>query len=58
MDLSLNDSPNSTPEHVPSVSIQPDFIAHSVNNLSLCMQVQLAQSIDIDCGINISTERK
>ena len=31
MDLSLNDSPNSTPEHVPSVSIHPDFIAHSVN---------------------------
>ena len=41
MDLSLNDSPNSIPEHVPSVSIHPDFIAHSVNNFSLCMRVQL-----------------
>ena len=47
MDLSLNNSPNSTPERVPSVSIHPDFIAHSVNNFSLCMRVQLAQSIDI-----------
>ena len=55
MDLSLNDSPNSTPEHVPSVSIHPDFIPHSVNNFPLCMRVQLAQSIDIDCGTNIST---
>ena len=55
MDLSLNGSPNSTPEHVPSVSIHPEFIAHSVNNFSLCMRVQLAQSIDIDCRTNIST---
>ena len=55
MDLSLNDSPNSTPEHVLSMTIHPDFIAHSVNNFSLCMRVQLAQSKEIDCGTNIST---
>ena len=55
MDLSLNDFLTSTPEDVPSVSIEPEFTAQSVNNFSLCMQEQLAQSIDIDCGKNIFT---
>ena len=37
------------------MSIHPEFIAHSINNFSLCMRVQLAHRIDVDCGTNIST---